>query len=407
MAGKLGVGIIGCGGISASHVEALGGLADDCAVVAVSDPVESAARRRMAQAGVSTWYPDYADLLADEHVDVVTIGVPHYLHAGIAVAAARAGKHVFVEKPMALTAGEVHEMLVAARAAGVKMTVSSELANPIHRFVKERVLPALGSIRFSYLVDFYLRTTAYYRTGPWRGTWAFEGGGVFANQAIYTWHQYTWLLGEVDLAYGYWANILHPSIEVEDLGYGLVKFRDGSCGKLFCTTCCDAPTGTRRLEIVGAEGEISSDVPWLRTLDFHLKSERLDAALHRDLGAHLRVLDEPPYAPWSPDDQKCRIRAQLADLFRAIRDDREPGVSAASGGEAIKILNGLHWHGWRHSARLRDWIYGRYDLPPATHPEGRPTVEDAVAADWRGGQLIPDVLAIVRSPTRSLDAPFL
>jgi UDP-N-acetyl-2-amino-2-deoxyglucuronate dehydrogenase len=407
MAERIGVGIIGCGGIAGTHIEALAGLAGESQVVAVADPLEEAARRRAGESGALTWYTDYHDLLADGRIAVVTIATPHYLHAPIAVAAARAGKHIYVEKPMATTVGEAQEMLAAAQQAGVRMTVSSELANPIYRFVRERVLPEIGRVRSSYLLDFYFRDSAYYRSGPWRGKWATEGGGVFVNQAIYTWHPYTWLLGGVDVAYGYWANLLHPEIEVEDIGYGLVRFRDGSHGKVFSTTCYRPPASLRLLEIAGERGTVYSATPWLRTLEFRLDDPQRDAALHRDAQGALQTLARSPYAPWAENDQTARIRAQLADFLGAVREDREPEVTAASGGEPIKILDGFHWHGWRHAGRFREWLIAGDDLASIPRAGAEPTIEEAVAAGRTGGRGLAELLTIVRSPSPQLAAPFL
>jgi len=224
------------------------------------------------------------------------------------------------------------------------------------------------------------------------------------NQAIYTWHPYTWLLGGVDVAYGYWANLLHPEIEVEDIGYGLVKFRDGSHGKILSTTCFGAPKGVRLLEIVGEHGTVFSSSPWLRTLDFRLNDERLDAALHRDLEKARTVLDHSPYAPWGEDDQTARIRAQMGDFLAAIQEHREPVVSAESGAEPIKILDGFHWHGWRHADRFRDWLRAVGAEPGSQVP---PTTEDAAATGWTGDRLLEQLLALVRSPAPTLEAPFL
>src|SRR5262245_61806432 len=233
MAGRrLGVGIVGCGEISVAHNRAYQGLPEHVELVALSDVVEPVARRRAQEFGLETIYLDYHDLIADRRVDVVAICTPHYLHAPIAIAAASAGKHVLVEKPMCMNVGEVQEMIEAARRNRVKLTMSTEVVNPYHRFVKERVLPELGAISFSYLIDFYYRDSAYYEKARWRGTWAREGGGVFVNQAIYTWDVYQWYLGGVETAYGYWTNLLHPNTEVEDTGYGLIRFKNGSHGKL-------------------------------------------------------------------------------------------------------------------------------------------------------------------------------
>jgi len=224
------------------------------------------------------------------------------------------------------------------------------------------------------------------------------------NQAIYTWHPYTWLLGGVDVAYGYWANLLHPEIEVEDIGYGLVKFRDGSHGKIFSTTCFGAPKGVRLLEIVGEHGTVFSTTPWLRTLDFRLNDERLDAALHRDLEKARTVLDHSPYAPWGEDDQTARIRAQMGDFLAATQENREPVVSAESGAEPIKILDGFHWHGWRHVDRFRDWLRVVGAEPGSQVP---PTTEDAAAWGWSGSRLLEHLRAIVQSHAPMLTAPFL
>ena len=160
------------------------------------------------------------------------------------------------------------------------------------------------------------------------------------------------------------------------------------------------------MEIVGTEGRVYSNLPWLRTLDFELKDKRAEEALRRELTDRLRVLDEPPYAPWATDDQSCRMRAQLADFVAAIKEDREPAVTAESGGEPIKLMNGLHWHGWRHAEAFRRWAISRGLPAPATAGEP-PTVDDAAAADWRGGDLVRDLLGIVKSPEPWLTAPFL
>jgi predicted dehydrogenase len=290
---RLGVGIVGCGEISVAHHRAYRALPDHVELVALSDVVEATARRRAQEFGVERVYPDYHDLIADRRVDVVAVCTPHYLHASVAIAAAEAGKHVLVEKPMAMNVGEVNEMVEAARRSGVRLAVSSEVVNPRHRFIKERVLPEIGDVAFSYLVDFYYRDTAYYEKARWRGTWAREGGGIFVNQAIYTWDPYQWLLGGVDWAYGYWTNLLHPNAEVEDIGYGFVKFRNGSHGKLFATSVCQEPEGTRWMSVKGGEGELFSVKPWLYELDFALKDRAKEARLRAELAAHLESLDGP------------------------------------------------------------------------------------------------------------------
>src|SRR5436305_1717222 len=162
---KLGVGVIGCGGISSSHLAAYRELAGECEVIAVCDPREEAARARAAQFQVPEVHTDYQRLLADERIHVVSVCTPHFLHAPISIAAAQAGKHVICEKPMAMTVGECHEMIAAAEDGGTLLTVGSERVNPRYRFIRDRVLPELGEIRTAWLADFYFRNSAYYASG--------------------------------------------------------------------------------------------------------------------------------------------------------------------------------------------------------------------------------------------------
>src|SRR5260370_13818899 len=100
-------------------------------------------------------------MLADGRIQVVSICTPHFLHGPLSIAAARAGKHLICEKPMAMTVGECHEMIAAAHASGVRLTVGSERVNPRYRFIRDRVLPELGPITEAWLGDFYLRDSAY------------------------------------------------------------------------------------------------------------------------------------------------------------------------------------------------------------------------------------------------------
>lgn len=406
MTKKFGIGIIGCGEISASHYRAYQALADECEIVAVSDSMEAAAKRRAQEFGVETVYTDYQALLADKRVDAVAICTPHYLHAPMTIDAANAGKHILVEKPMCMNVGEVQEMVYAAKKNGVKLTMSSEQVNPRHRFIKERVMPEIGTISFSYLVDFYYRGVAYYEKARWRGTWAREGGGIFVNQGIYTWDTYQWLLGGVESAYGYWANLLHPNIEVEDIGYGLVRFRNGTYGKLFATSICEEPENTTWMEISGSQGKIFSVLPWLYTIDFALDDKNREEELRAEMEDHLASLTGPGMQDWN-DTHDRRVQLQMHDIIQAVKEDRDVLISPESCGESMKILNGLHWSGWNHTEAFKKWAYTNFDLPKPPRSGALPTAEDAKAQNWHGGELVETLLNIVKDPTPSLAAPFL
>src|SRR5437870_929122 len=118
---KVRIGIIGCGDISKSHLA--GWKATPYGeVVACCDADEARARERAAAGGADV-YTNWKELLGRGDIDAVDICLPHHLHAPAALDACAVGKHVLVEKPMATTLGEAHEMILAARSAGVKLMV--------------------------------------------------------------------------------------------------------------------------------------------------------------------------------------------------------------------------------------------------------------------------------------------
>ncbi|HBQ64378.1 MAG TPA: oxidoreductase, partial [Clostridiales bacterium] len=130
-------------------------------------------------------YADAADMVNDPGVEMVIICTPHPLHAGPAVLAARAGRHVLVEKPLASSLKDCDDILRAAEENGVQLGMVSQrrFYPPVQR-VREAIdtgkigRPVLGMVQM-----LGWRDEKYYRSDPWRGSWQGEGGGVLVNQA--------------------------------------------------------------------------------------------------------------------------------------------------------------------------------------------------------------------------------
>ncbi len=118
----IGVGIVGCGRISDLHALGYEGR-QDAKIVAVCDVNKKRARQQAKAWGAEKVYQDFADLLADPEIQLVELLVPHHLHCPMTVQAAKAGKHISVQKPMALSAAEADEMIDAADKAGVLLRV--------------------------------------------------------------------------------------------------------------------------------------------------------------------------------------------------------------------------------------------------------------------------------------------
>ena len=142
--------------------------------------------------------------------------------------AVEAGVHVLVEKPMAASLADCDAMLdAAARGPGSRSGVISQRRwyEPVRR-IKEAIdagkigRPVLGVFQM-----FSWRDEAYYRSDPWRGRWDTEGGGVLVNQSPHQLDLLQWFMGDVEEISGYWANLNHPEIEVEDTAVAILRFR--------------------------------------------------------------------------------------------------------------------------------------------------------------------------------------
>lgn len=252
---KLHFGIIGCGVIGPVHAASLAQL-PSVHMVGVCDTVRERAQRLADEYALPYITTDYRELLARADIDAVCICTPHYLHAEMAIAAARAGKHIFCEKPLAITATEMDAMIAAADDAGVQLGVCFQ-----HRFdpvvVQLKRLVDEGHFGRLLLGGAHcrcLRTDAYYQSEAWRGTWMLEGGGVLINQAIHTIDLLLWLFGDATSVYGNFATLRWgDAIEVEDTATGILTFRNGAQGHLAATTASNLDWQSR-LHLYGSAG---------------------------------------------------------------------------------------------------------------------------------------------------------
>jgi UDP-N-acetyl-2-amino-2-deoxyglucuronate dehydrogenase len=385
---RLGIGIIGCGGVSKVHGAAFKEFSDLCQIVAVCDVVPALALGRMKEWNASAVYDDYHNLLADDRIDAVSICTPHYLHAPVAIDSTRAGKHVIVEKPMSISVRQATEMIHAARENGVTLGgIFQNQYTPNNRFIHREVVPLLGEIQFSYLVTQHYRDAKYYARDPWRGTWEQEGGGVFVNQAIHAWDMFQSYNGGVDYAIGYWANILHPTVEVEDIGYGLVEFKNGSHGKLFTTTCW---RGENEMVIQGEHGRIVGSAEEMGDCRFELEDKSMQEKLMAEFQRQRQEV-ESNLEQWG-EGHKVQIR----DFLESIVEGREPLVTGESARESIKMCDGIHLYGWPYAKQLGEYVRQNFALPES--------VEAGREQEWDGGQLRRRILEMVKDPERKLEA---
>jgi predicted dehydrogenase len=326
-----GFGIVGAGIIAAVHADAIAML-PDARLVAVTDVAAGAARDLAAARGCAA-EPSLDDLLARRDVDVVCVCVPSGLHAEVGVRAAKAGKHLVVEKPIDVTLEAADRLIAAARQAGVALTVMSQ-----HRFDPgvtklKRLIDdgALGRLVLGEASTKWYRTQAYYDSAPWRGTWAMDGGALL-NQGIHYVDLLRWCMGPVTEVTAVCTTAAH-AVEVEDTALAIVRFASGAAGTIMATTAA-YPGFPQRLEITGTDGTGTVE----------------DGQLIRTA---LRAAGAAPSPGPAPGQQESAAAdpgaldaavhaAQLADLLAAVDEGREPAVSGASGREALEIVRAVY-----------------------------------------------------------------
>jgi len=250
---KIKTGLIGCGKVGHIHARALSRLPQSEFVAACGR--DSARTRTFAeQYGVQP-YTDVKQMISETGVRAVTLGTPHPAHAGPAIAAVEAGAHVLVEKPLASSLADCDAMISAASAAGVKLGMISQrrLYAPVQRIKRAIDGGKIGEPILGVVTMYGWRDKAYYDSDGWRGTWEKEGGGVLVNQAPHQLDILQWFMGSVDELFGYWGNLNHPYIEVEDTAVAVIRFKNGALGNVLVSNSQN-PALYGRVAVFGSNG---------------------------------------------------------------------------------------------------------------------------------------------------------
>jgi len=222
------IALVGCGRISKTHFEAIRKV-DGLRLTAVSDDDEARARAAGDEQGVA-WFANYAEMLDKAKSDIVTLCTPSGVHSSQGVAAARAGKHVITEKPMAITLEQADALVQATDSAGVRLfVVKQNRLNPTIQLLKRAIDKGrFGRIYLANTTVRWNRPQEYYDSAPWRGTWEFDGG-AFMNQASHYVDLIQWLVGPVESVVAKTATQARR-IEAEDSGVAVLRFRSGAIG---------------------------------------------------------------------------------------------------------------------------------------------------------------------------------
>jgi len=234
-ASPLRFGVVGCGRVAPTHFDAIQSLGDKGTLVAVCDTDPEALARAVEQTGAEG-YAQLDDMLQQADLDIVSICTYSGLHAEHGIAAAKAGKHVIVEKPMDVTLEKAQTLIDACEENGVQLfPIFQNRLNTTVQLAKEAIDKGrLGTIYALNATMIWKRAQDYYDSATWRGTRAMDGG-AFMNQGIHFVDAMRYLGGEITEVSSTLAT-LDRDIECEDIGSALFRFENGALGNIFCTT---------------------------------------------------------------------------------------------------------------------------------------------------------------------------
>lgn len=323
------VGLIGTGAIAHKHGDSYREIGYE--IVACSNRGREKGRDFADKYGCD-FVPNVPALCAREDIDYVDVCTFPDSHVDICRNAAKHGKHVLLQKPMALTLDECRTMIEVCRRAGVGLGVVSQ-----HRFDECSMFlrKAIKDGRLGRLlqVDGYVkwhRPQAYYDR-PGKGTWEVEGGGALINQGIHTADVMQYLGGPVRRVFAHWQLGATHEMEAEDLVNAVLVYKSGAGGVLQASTATQ-PGYPERIEIHGSKGTAVITGDQLTAWDVE-GDEGGDAPLAAGV-------DSGAADPMAISIEN--LKRQFLDFGDAVSTGRDPLVSGAEGLGALRFVLGVY-----------------------------------------------------------------
>ncbi len=352
--------VIGLGNIARQHIEQL--LENDdqqSRLVAVCSRSKPAELESLFANSELQWFSDYKAVLDNNVCDAVIVASPSYTHFDIGKHALKAGIHVLMEKPMALSAAEASELIKLSQAVGDSQiqfgVMLNQRVDPLFQRMKRIIDDGeIGPItRTHWTMTNWFRPDVYFKVSDWRATWKGEGGGLLLNQCIHNLDIFQWLCGmpssvRADCAFGKY----HP-IEVEDEASALFHYANGSTG-VFVGSTGEAP-GTNRLEIAGDKGKLEFDgTQLLLTKNAQSTSEFCATTTEMFGQPEATIQDITP----SRDVNQHAIL--LKNFVSAVAGSEQLTASAEQGYNSLALANAMLLSSWTESDVPMPLDEGRY-----------------------------------------------
>jgi predicted dehydrogenase len=324
------VAILGAGFIADIHLESYRRFVPDAEVTAVFSRSEERARKVAAHWGLPHWFTDIDELIRKAPCDVVDVCLPNFLHHRATVAAARAGKHVIIEKPLSVTLEEADDMIAVCREHGRKLMYAEELCFA-PKYERVRALVADGA-----LGDIYMLKQLEKHSGP-HSPWFWDvdqsGGGVLMDMGCHAFGWFRWMLGNARVR-SVWATmdtVLHKGRTAgEDNAVTIVEFENGAIG--LAEDGWAKPGGMDdRIEVYGTLGVSFADL--FRGSSATTYSERGYGYAAEKAGATRGwtfTMFEEAFNQGYPQE--------LAHFIECVREDKTPLVTGEDGRAVLEII---------------------------------------------------------------------
>lgn len=330
-------GMVGCGMISNFHARAIADAPDATLVGCFSRDAEKT--RLFAEKYGCRVFESVEQMVEDPEIDAITICSPSGAHLEPALAAARAGKHVIVEKPLEITTERCDQIIEATAKAGVKLGVTFQSRfHESARLMKQAVdAGRFGKITLGDAYVKWFRSQQYYDSGAWRGTWKLDGGGALMNQAIHSVDLLLWLMGPVAEVHARTATMTHARIEVEDVAVANLLFKNGALGVIEATTTA-FPGCLKRVEICGSGGTAILEEEDLKQWRFADETPEDEAIRERMSGK-----TKTGGGAGDPAAIGHHGHTMLFNEFTAsIREGRVPLIDGTEGRRSVELIEAIY-----------------------------------------------------------------
>mgnify|MGYP001026169901 CR=1 FL=1 len=322
-------GLIGCGRVAPRHAQSLAQV-PETRLVAVADIREDRARRFAQQYGAGA-YTDYHELLARPDVDAVNVCVPSGLHASVAMDVMQAGKHVLVEKPIALNLTDADRMIATAQQTGLSLGVvlQNRYNSPMQQVRHLLDEGRLGKLYLGSACVRWYRPQSYYED-DWHGTRTMDGGALM-NQSIHHIDALQWFMGPVKSLYAYTATLAHQ-METEDVGVAMLRFRSGALGTVEGSTLTWPQNLEGSVALFGERGSVKIGGTALSRITLW----KVDGDLEREAEILTSQRIDPPTV------YGYSHREVIRDFSQALLNGREPSTPGPEARKSLALVLAMY-----------------------------------------------------------------